>query len=66
MSKDFQHGNPDNWKWGIFYYNRQDHRLIVPKRIPVMGWTFNFAHPAGYIFLALVALLIIFQLISSS
>jgi uncharacterized membrane protein len=65
LNKDFQHDDPANWKFGIFYYNKKDHRFIVPKRNPIMGWTFNFAHPAGYIFLALLALLIIFQIISS-
>ena len=65
MSKDFQHENPENWKWGIFYFNKKDHRMVVPKRNPIMGWTFNFAHPAGYIFLALILLFIIFQSIYS-
>lgn len=41
------------------------HRMVVPKRIPIMGWTFNFAHPAGYIFLVLNLLFIIFQSIYS-
>ncbi|WP_240432047.1 DUF5808 domain-containing protein [Pedobacter chitinilyticus] len=39
--------------------------MVVPKRIPIMGWTFNFAHPAGYIFLVLILLFIIFQSIYS-
>lgn len=43
--KDFQHEEPENWKWGVFYFNKKDFRLIVPKRNPIMGWTFNFAHP---------------------
>ncbi|WP_293298127.1 DUF5808 domain-containing protein [Pedobacter sp. UBA4863] len=65
MSKDFQHEDPENWKWGIFYFNRADYRFIVPKRNPVMGWTFNFAHPAGYIFLIIIILLIVFQIASA-
>jgi len=65
MGKDFQHEDPENWKWGIFYFNKKDHRMVVPKRNPIMGWTFNFAHPAGYIFLVLILLFIIFQSIYS-
>jgi len=66
MSKDFFHEDPENWKWGILYFNKKDDRMIVPKRNPMMGWTFNFAHPAGYIFLILILLLIVIQTIYSS
>jgi uncharacterized membrane protein len=61
MGKDFYHEDPENWKWGIFYFNKKDHRIIVPKRNPMMGWTFNFAHPIGYIFLILILLFVVFQ-----
>jgi len=44
------HKNPNNWR-GIFYYNHQDTRLVVPKRYPSLGWTFNFANPLSYILL---------------
>ena len=37
------HKNPDNWKW-IFYINRRDPQLIVPKLNPTMGWTINFGN----------------------
>jgi uncharacterized membrane protein len=33
----------DYYKWGLFYYNPDDQRVIVPKRNPWMGWTLNFA-----------------------
>jgi uncharacterized membrane protein len=47
--------NPDNWKWGLFYYNKLDNRIFPPKRIPGMGWTINFANPYSYLaFLALL------------
>jgi uncharacterized membrane protein len=36
--------NPNNWKWGCLYYNKEDQRLFPPKRIPWMGWTINFAN----------------------
>lgn len=66
MSKDFFHDDPENWKWGIFYFNKKDHRIMVPKRNPILGWTFNFAHPAGYILLISLFLLIIAQMIYTS
>jgi len=40
--------DPANYKWG-FYYNKQDARVIVPKRIIGLGWTFNFAQPLSYL-----------------
>lgn len=39
------------WRWG-FYYNPADRRVMVPKRVPSMGWTVNMAHPAGKAFAA--------------
>ena len=59
--KDFQHEDPDNWKWGVFYFNKKDFRFIVPKRNPIMGWTFNFAHPIAFIILLLILGMIVFQ-----
>ncbi len=46
--------NPNNWK-SIFYFNRSDYRLIVPKRNPSLGWTLNFASPYTYLFLIAIA-----------
>ena len=43
--------NTDNYKWGVFYFNPDDSRVIVPKRNRYMGWTFNFAHPVSYLIL---------------
>jgi uncharacterized membrane protein len=53
MSKD-----PGNWK-GLFYFNKKDPRLMVPKLYPSMGWTFNFASPYSYITLVITILIII-------
>lgn len=50
MQKD-----PTNWR-GPFYYNRHDHRLFVPKREPLLGYTLNLANPYGYVMIiAIVA-----------
>lgn len=51
--------NPVNWK-GVFYFNRRDPRLIVPKLNQSLGWTFNFASPYPYILIVCVFLIIIF------
>lgn len=36
--------DPNNWIWGLFYYNKDDKRIFPPKRIPWMGLTINFAN----------------------
>ncbi len=41
---DRMHKDPDNWK-GIFYVNRKDSRLFVPKLNPDLGWTINLGIP---------------------
>lgn len=61
MEKDFGHENPENWKWGVFYFNKNDHRLIVPKRVKLLGWTFNFAHPVSFIIIALIFIFVFYQ-----
>ncbi|MES2419155.1 MAG: DUF5808 domain-containing protein [Bacteroidota bacterium] len=55
--KDFEQEKPENWVLGIFYFNRKDYRFFLPKRDPMMGWTFNFAHPIAY--LVLIAIIVI-------
>ena len=39
------HQDPNNWKLGIFYFNPKDKRILVLKRLPGFGFTFNFANP---------------------
>lgn len=49
-----------NYKWGIFYYNPKDRRILVPKRNKWMGWTLNFGNPYSYfivIFIVLIAII---------
>ena len=43
------HNNSANWKWGTIYYNPEDPRGWVNKRIEWMGWTVNFANKKGII-----------------
>jgi uncharacterized membrane protein len=42
----------------VIYYNRDDPDALVPKRYG-WGWTVNFAHPAGKVFLAIMVALIL-------
>lgn len=44
------HKDPNNWKWNLFYYNKEDKRLFVDKKNPNLGATLNFAHPKSYLF----------------
>jgi uncharacterized membrane protein len=46
--------NPENYKWGLFYFNPDDSRIIVPKRNQWMGWTLNFANLWSYVILAAI------------
>jgi len=39
--------NPDNWTSPGFYFSKIDRRWIVPKRNPVLGWTFNLGNKKG-------------------
>jgi uncharacterized membrane protein len=50
--------NQGNWK-GIFYFNRKDPRLIVPKLYPSLGWTLNFASPYTYLLVVAIVLIIL-------
>jgi uncharacterized membrane protein len=49
--KDKWHADPKNRKLGILYFNKEDKRIIVPKRIGFLGWTLNFANPIVYVIL---------------
>lgn len=50
--------NPNNWK-GIFYFNKRDYRIFVPKSNPYLGWTLNFASPYTYLFLAAILAIVL-------
>jgi len=44
---DTMSNNPGNWR-GLFYVNRKDSRIFVPKIYPSMGWTLNLANPYAW------------------
>jgi len=52
--------DPTNYKWAVFYFNRKDSRVMVPKRSKMTGWTLNFGNIYTYLLilsLILVAIL---------
>ncbi len=60
--------NQKHYKFGIFYYNPSDTRLLIPKRTSSMhGYTLNFAKPISSViislllFLAIVLVYLIFK-----
>jgi uncharacterized membrane protein len=43
---------------GVFYVNKNDPRVIVPKRNPGLGMTLNFGNPVTYLVLLSIVLII--------
>ena len=49
--------NPANWsgpRWLALYFSKTDTRTLVPKRIPLMGWTVNLGRTGGMLLLLAV------------
>jgi uncharacterized membrane protein len=56
---DAEWENPANWWGGLLYHSLRDDRVVVPKRAPLAGVTFNLAKPLGLaIILAIPVVLI--------
>ena len=54
MEEQFNHeelnrmrNDPDNYKWGFFYYNPNDHRVFVSRKKGI-GLSLNWANPYAY------------------
>lgn len=60
---DRWHNDPNNWKWGVFYFNKDDKRIFPPKKIKLLGWTVNFANPISI--LALLTIIVIILVLSN-
>ena len=57
--------NPDHYKWGIFYLNRDDSRLFVPKQQWGLGYTLNLGHRWAYmIILLFIGIIILISYLS--
>jgi len=67
-TKDKWHSDPNNWKLGVFYFNKEDNRIFPPKRISGMGWTINFANPKSVLALVIMfmAIMITIRLVKQS
>ncbi len=48
---------PSHWKFGLFYYNKEDKRIFPPKRFG-FGWTVNFANPLSVSVFLLILIII--------
>lgn len=57
---DAMRKNPDNYKLGLFYFNPEDPRVILPKMYKWMGYTINFAKPLSYLIVLIIVALIYF------
>jgi uncharacterized membrane protein len=59
MKTNFDNNSDEgsNWKFGIFYYNKEDKRLWVPKRIPQLGYTLNYANPYSHVVTGIIILI---------
>jgi uncharacterized membrane protein len=59
-NQDNGYNDPANWKWGLFYFNKNDKRIFPPKRFSGFGWTINFANPLSVLaFIALFAVILL-------
>ncbi|MBN1250794.1 MAG: hypothetical protein JXR51_06820 [Bacteroidales bacterium] len=52
--------NPDNYKLYIFYFNKKDKRIIVPKQDRNRGFTINFGNFYTYLILVSIFLILLF------
>ncbi len=55
--------NNNHWRLGVFYFNRQDPRLLVPKRHG-FGWTLNFAHLVAWVIIGVIIVLLVTRLLT--
>lgn len=53
------------WKAGLFYVNRDDPALLVPKRFGV-GWTINVGNPKSWVLVAVLVALLVGPTIAAS
>lgn len=62
MNSDQNQNDPKHWKWGVFYVNPDDKRVMVPKRVPMMGFTLNFGNRKTGLYLVGIGLVITISL----
>lgn len=55
VSQEEENGTlPPGYRW-YGYYDRADGRLFVPKALPILGWTVNWAHSRAALLVASAA-----------
>ena len=59
---DLWQKDPNNWKLGLFYFNKNDKRVFVSKKISILGMTFNFANPISFLIVFILIVFIFFSL----
>ena len=57
--------NIENFKLGVFYFNKRDSRTVVLKRTRSFGWTLNFAHWGSYAFVVVIIGSIVLSIVLS-
>lgn len=58
--------DPSNYRLGIFYYNKNDIRTVVPKRSRSFGYTLNFAVWKSYVFVFVIIATVVTSYIVSN
>lgn len=53
------------WKYGLFYFNRNDPSVFVEKRFGI-GWSINFANPIGWLVISGILLLTLIIIITAT
>lgn len=53
FTRPTERADEDSWKGGIFYVNRDDPALFVPKRYGI-GWTLNFGNGWSWVVMVLI------------
>lgn len=51
--------NSGKYYLGLFYFNKNDKRIVVPKVNQMLGWTLNFARFQTYLIILLIVLVAI-------
>jgi len=62
LEPEFQ---PENWRWGAFYYNPDDPNFLVHKRLGA-GFTLNFAHPRAKFHALLLIAIVAFTFVAAA
>src|SRR5438093_396111 len=52
---DAWHDDSAKWKFYFLYYNSEDPRIFVNKKVSFLGWTLNWAQPASWLVLLIIA-----------